>query len=205
MKNMLQEFKDFVNRGNLVELAIAFVLATAFAPVVLSIVDNIFMPIIAAIIGEPDFSSLGFDIGDARINYGTPLTLIINFLVIAFVCFLVVKAYNASKKSADEEDDGPSEVELLTEIRDALRNRYFGPQGELFREQQTRLRPAQERLLAAIEVVATDGLHGDGSATDIEPCELGVAARHNRRLDSARITQGIYHPFLSDLLVDAVA
>ena len=123
MKNLVQEFKEFVNRGNLVELAIAFVLATAFAPVVLSIVDNIFMPIIAAIIGQPDFSSLGIDIGDARINYGTPLTLIINFLVIAFVCFLVVKAYNASKSSADEEDSGPSEVELLTEIRDALRNR----------------------------------------------------------------------------------
>ncbi len=123
MKNLMHEFKEFVNRGNLVELAIAFVLATAFAPVVLSIVDNIVMPIIAAIIGQPDFSSLGIDIGDARINYGTPLTLIINFLVIAFVCFLVVKAYNASKESADEDEDGPSEVELLTEIRDALRNR----------------------------------------------------------------------------------
>jgi large conductance mechanosensitive channel len=98
------------------------VLATAFAPVVLSIVDNIFMPIIAAIVGQPDFSSLGFDIGDARINYGTPLTLIVNFLIIAFVCFLVVKAYNRMKK-ADDADTGPSEVELLTEIRDALRSR----------------------------------------------------------------------------------
>ncbi len=95
MKDMLKEFKDFVNRGNLVELAIAFVLATAFAPVVLSIVEFIFMPIIAAIVGQPDFGTLGFDIGDARINYGTPLTLIINFVIIAFVCFLVVKAYNA--------------------------------------------------------------------------------------------------------------
>jgi len=123
VKNMLQEFKEFVNRGNLVELAIAFVLATAFAPVVLSIVDNIVMPIIAAIIGQPDFNDLGIDIGDARINYGIPLTLIINFLVIAFVCFLLVKAYNASKKSADDEDSGPSEAELLTEIRDSLRNR----------------------------------------------------------------------------------
>ena len=71
MKSLLNEFKDFVNRGNLVELAIAVVLATAFAPVVLSIVDNIFMPIIAAIIGQPDFSSLSIDIGDATINYGT--------------------------------------------------------------------------------------------------------------------------------------
>jgi large conductance mechanosensitive channel len=121
MKNLIQEFKDFVNRGNLVELAIAFVLAAAFAPVVLSIVDNIFMPIIAAIVGQPDFSTLGFDIGDARINYGTPLTLIVNFLVIALVCFLVVKAYNKMKKP--EEAAGPSEVELLTEIRDALRSR----------------------------------------------------------------------------------
>lgn len=122
MKDLIKEFKEFVSRGNLVELAIAFVLATAFAPVVLSIVDNIFMPIIAAIVGEPDFSSLGFDIGDARINYGTPLTLIVNFVVIAFVCFLVVKAYNKMKKSSDA-DSGPSEAELLTEIRDALRDR----------------------------------------------------------------------------------
>ena len=122
MKNLITEFKDFVNRGNLVELAIAFVLATAFAPVVLSIVANIFMPIIAAIFGQPDFSQLGFDIGDARINYGTPLTLIINFLLIALVCFLIVKAYNKMKKPA-EADSGPSEIELLTEIRDALRSR----------------------------------------------------------------------------------
>jgi large conductance mechanosensitive channel len=122
MKGMLKEFKDFVNRGNLVELAIAFVLATAFAPVVLSIVDDILMPIIAAIIGQPDFSTLSIDIGEAEINYGTPLTLIVNFLVIAFVCFLIVKAYNRMKKT-DEVDTGPSEVELLTEIRDALRSR----------------------------------------------------------------------------------
>jgi large conductance mechanosensitive channel len=122
MKGMLKEFKDFVNRGNLVELAIAFVLATAFAPVVLSIVDDILMPIIAAIIGQPDFSTLSIDIGEAEINYGTPLTLIVNFLIIAFVCFLIVKAYNGMKKT-DEVDTGPSEVELLTEIRDALRSR----------------------------------------------------------------------------------
>ncbi len=122
MKDLLKEFKDFVNRGNLVELAVAFVLASAFAPVVLSIVEFIFMPIIAAIIGQPDFNSLSIDIGEATINYGTPLTLIINFLVIAFVCFLVVKAYNTMRQP-DEADSGPSEVELLTEIRDSLRSR----------------------------------------------------------------------------------
>lgn len=123
VKSLLNEFKDFVNRGNLLELAIAVVLATAFAPVVTSIVDNIFMPIIAAIFGQPDFSTLGFDIGDARINYGIPLTFIVSFLIIAFVCFLVVKAYNAMQKQEEAADSGPTEIELLTEIRDALRSR----------------------------------------------------------------------------------
>lgn len=123
MKSLLNEFKDFVNRGNLLELAIAVVLATAFAPVVTSIVDNILMPIIAAIFGQPDFSDLGIDIGDARINYGIPLTLIISFLIIAFVCFLVVKAYNKMQKQQEAADSGPTEIELLTEIRDALRSR----------------------------------------------------------------------------------
>ena len=124
MKSLLNEFKDFVNRGNLLELAIAVVLATAFAPVVTSIVDNIFMPIIAAIFGQPDFADLGFDIGDARINYGIPLTFIVSFLIIAFVCFLVVKAYNKMQKQEEEEaESGPTEIELLTEIRDALRSR----------------------------------------------------------------------------------
>jgi large conductance mechanosensitive channel len=80
------------------------------------------MPIIAAIVGRPDFSELGFDIGDARINDGIPITLIVNFVIIAFVCFLAVKAYNTMKKPADAVNS-PSEVELLTEIRDALRSR----------------------------------------------------------------------------------
>jgi large conductance mechanosensitive channel len=123
VKSLLNEFKDFVNRGNLLELAIAVVLATAFAPVVTSIVDNIFMPIIAAIFGQPDFSALGIDIGDARINYGIPLTFIVSFLIIAFVCFLVVKAYNSMQKQEEAADTGPTEIELLTEIRDALRSR----------------------------------------------------------------------------------
>lgn len=124
MKNMVNEFKEFINRGNLVELAIAFILAAAFAPVVLAIVDGIFMPIIAAIVGQPDFNSLGFDLGDARVNYGMALTAIVNFLIIAFVCFLVVKAYNKAKGPVVEEEEvALTEIELLTEIRDSLRAR----------------------------------------------------------------------------------
>lgn len=122
MKNMLKEFRDFVNRGNLVELAVAFVLAAAFGLVVKSVVDGIVMPIIAAIFGQPDFNDIGFFLGDTRVQVGLAITAIVNFVIIAVFCFFVVKAYNALKPPVEEES-GPSEVELLIEIRDALRSR----------------------------------------------------------------------------------
>ena len=123
MKSWIKEFKDFVNRGNLVELAVAFVLAAAFGVVVLAIVDGVIMPIIAAIFGQPNFDAITIDLGDGVILIGTAITAIVNFLIIAFVCFLIVKAYNTMKGSAEEEDDAPTEVELLMEIRDELRSR----------------------------------------------------------------------------------
>ncbi len=122
MKTWMKEFKEFINRGNLVELAIAFVLAAAFGAVVLAIVDGVIMPIIAAIFGQPNFDSITIDLGDGVILIGTAITAIVNFLVIAFVCFLVIKAYNAMKGPV-EDDAGPSEVDLLREIRDELRAR----------------------------------------------------------------------------------
>jgi len=122
MKSWIQEFKDFVNRGNLVELAVAFVLAAAFGLVVKAIVEGVIMPIIAAIFGQPNFDGITIDIGDSQILIGVAITAIVNFLIIALVCFAVVKAYNAMKGPVDE-DDGPSEVDLLMEIRDELRSR----------------------------------------------------------------------------------
>lgn len=122
MKTWMKEFKEFINRGNLIELAIAFVLAAAFGAVVLAIVDGVIMPIIAAIFGQPNFDSITIDLGDGVILIGTAITAIVNFLVIAFVCFLVIKAYNAMKGPV-EDDAGPSEVDLLREIRDELRAR----------------------------------------------------------------------------------
>ena len=119
---MIQEFKDFINRGNVLDLAVAFVLGVAFVPVITTFVDGILMQIVAAIVGEPDFSSLDFDLGDANIQYGQWLTAVINFVLIAFAIFLVVKAYN-SMKGPEDEDAGPSEVDLLTEIRDSLASR----------------------------------------------------------------------------------
>ena len=121
MKDLLKEFRDFVNRGNLVELAVAFVLAVAFGALVKSIVDGILMPIVAAIFGQPNFDGIGFDLGDTRVYVGVAITALVNFLIIAVFCFFVVRTYN--KLKPPPADAGPTEVELLTEIRDALRNR----------------------------------------------------------------------------------
>lgn len=122
MKDFVTEFKDFVNRGNLVELAVAFTLTLFFVPVVNSIVNGVIMQLIAGIFGQPNFDSITIDIGDAELFIGSVITAVVTFLIVAFVCFLIVKAYNAMKAPADE-DDGPTEIELLTEIRDSLRSR----------------------------------------------------------------------------------
>lgn len=120
MKDMVKEFKEFINRGNLIELSIAFVLAGAFGIVIKAIVNGVLMPIIAAIFGKPNFESITLTIGDGVILIGTAITAIVNFVIIAFVCFLIVKAYNAMKGPVE---DGPSEIDLLVEIRDELRAR----------------------------------------------------------------------------------
>lgn len=116
---MIQEFKDFVNKGGVFEAAVGLILALAFAPVVQGLVDLIIMPIVAAIFGEPNFNDIVIDIGDAEIRIGEWITIVIGFLLIALVIFFLVKLYNKGK-AAEEEDAGPSEIDLLTEIRDGL-------------------------------------------------------------------------------------
>jgi large conductance mechanosensitive channel len=120
---VIQEFKDFINRGNVLDLAVAVVLGAAFGAVVTSFVDDILMQVIAAIGGEPDFSALSVDIGEGELRYGAFLTAIVSFLLIAVGVFIVVKAVNALKLEKDEEPAGPSEAQLLTEIRDLLQQR----------------------------------------------------------------------------------
>lgn len=88
---MIQEFKDFINKGSIVDLAVAVVLATAFAPIIGAVVDGVLMQIIAAIFGEPDFSRLSFDIGDAAIAYGLVITTVVNFIFVALAVFFVLK------------------------------------------------------------------------------------------------------------------
>ncbi len=117
---MLEEFKDFINKGGVFEAAVGLIMALAFVPVVNGLVEFILMPIIAAVFGQPDFANIGFNLGDSRVFVGAWINTIVTFVIIGFVMFLVVKAYNTMTKPVAEEA-GPSEVDLLTEIRDSLR------------------------------------------------------------------------------------
>jgi large conductance mechanosensitive channel len=104
---MLKEFKDFALKGNLLELAVAFVLGVAFAAVVTSFVDDVIMQLIAAIVGKPDFSDLTFSIGEGVIRYGSFLTALVTFLIIAWVLFLIVKAVQTAMPAKATQRDCP--------------------------------------------------------------------------------------------------
>jgi large conductance mechanosensitive channel len=121
---MLQEFRDFLFRGNIVELAVAFVMGVAFGAVVNSLVNNLVMPVIAMIIGKPDFSDLTFTINDAVIRYGAFITDVISFLAIAAAVFFffVVKPMNmlAARRAAPVEEGLPDEERRHQELLAAL-------------------------------------------------------------------------------------
>ena len=128
MRVALREFRDFATRGNVVDLAIAIVLGVAFGAVITSFVENLLTPLIAAIFGEPDFSSLSFTINESRFAYGAVINALLAFtFVAAAIFFLVVRPLNAlaaRRKQGEEPPGEPTdEVRLLTEIRDALRPR----------------------------------------------------------------------------------
>ncbi len=127
MSGFVKEFKEFVNRGNVVDLAVAVVIGAAFGVVVDAFTTGILMQIVAAIVGEPNFSALTVTVNDAEIFYGDFLTALVRFVLVAFAVFLVVKALNEmqhrrarGESPADEEPPPPTDVELLTEIRDLL-------------------------------------------------------------------------------------
>ena len=123
---MIQEFKTFVSRGNLVEVAVGLVMALAFKSVVDALVNGLIMPLVAAVFGEPNFDALTFTIGDAVFLYGTFITQLVTFLLIALALFLfVVKPYNTFQNRFEEDDvedpaPPPEDIKLLREIRDAL-------------------------------------------------------------------------------------
>ena len=106
----ISEFKEFIMRGNVLDLAVGVIIGGAFQAIVSSLVDDIIMPVIGIILGKVDFSALSAQIGEATINYGKFITAIINFLIMAFVIFCIVKALNKlSEKTAKKVEEAPAE------------------------------------------------------------------------------------------------
>ena len=130
---MIKEFRDFVFRGNIIELAVAVVIAAAFGTVVTSLVNDIITPLVG-IVGLPDFSTWSITLGSgdppAEIRYGAFIQAVLSFLVVAaIIFFVVIKPMNAIRDralrrgEAEAAPAGPSELDLLTDIRDELRRR----------------------------------------------------------------------------------
>ena len=140
---MLREFRDFIAKGNVLDLAVAVIIGAAFATITTSLTNDVIMPVVGAIFGGLDFANhfvlLGpipdtfkgdptsyaalKEAGVAVLGWGQFVTVLINFLILAFIVFLIVRQANKLRKPAEEAAAGPSEVELLTEIRDELRKR----------------------------------------------------------------------------------
>jgi large conductance mechanosensitive channel len=140
---MLTEFRDFIARGNVLDLAVAVIIGAAFATITASLTDDIIMPVVGAIFGGLDFANyftvLGpipasfkgdpasyaalKEAGVAVLGWGQFITVVINFLILAFVVFLIVRQANKMKKAAADAPAGPTEIELLAEIRDELKRR----------------------------------------------------------------------------------
>lgn len=125
---MLKEFKSFIAKGNVMDMAVGIIIGAAFTAIVTSLVDDLVNPFLGLIIGGIDFSGLSFGLGDAQFMYGNFINAVIKFLVIAWVVFLLVRAVNSMKDAAMGKDEpapeapkGPNEVDLLVEIRDALK------------------------------------------------------------------------------------
>ena len=128
VKKLVDEFKAFALGGNLIEIAVGLVLALAFAAVVGALVDFLIMPIVGIIFGEPSFDNLTLTINDSVILYGSFITAVVKFLMIALALFLfVVKPYNMwkARTAAGEEEapPPPEDIALLREIRDSLKTR----------------------------------------------------------------------------------
>lgn len=125
---MWSEFKAFISRGNVIDLAVAVVLGAAFTAIVTSLVDDIIMPVIGVLLGGVDFSSLAIQVGDATIAYGNFIQAVINFLLIALVLFFIIRAINHAQRITGVKKDAPAaapeptvEERLLMEIRDLLK------------------------------------------------------------------------------------
>lgn len=124
MKKIFNEFKEFISKGNVIDMAVGVVIGSAFSKIVSSLVNDVIMPLVGIIIGGLDFSSLTITIKDSSINYGLFIQNIVDFLIISACIFTVVKIMNKFKKKKEEEPtptETPEDIKLLTEIRDLLK------------------------------------------------------------------------------------
>jgi large conductance mechanosensitive channel len=125
VSNLWSDFKKFVMQGDLVAVAVAFIIGLAFKTVVDSLVNDVVMPIIGAVFGKPSFDDLTLKIGDGVVFYGRFINALINFAIIAATLFVIVRVYEAMKarRSPAEKAEDPTELDVLTEIRDLLASR----------------------------------------------------------------------------------
>jgi len=120
--SLVSEFKEFALKGSLMDMAVGIIIGAAIGKLVGALVDSVLMPLIGLAMGGVDFSSLAMTVGDASIGYGAFIQALIDFLIIAFVIFMLLKMINNMKRKAEDEPEAPSDdVVLLTEIRDLLK------------------------------------------------------------------------------------
>jgi len=130
MKKFMTEFKEFISRGNVMDMAVGIIIGGAFTAIVTALVDSVLMPVIGALTGGHSVEQMSWKIGDASIGYGAFIQAVINFLLVAWVLFLIIKALNKAKaaltkpaEEAAEEEAVPEDIALLTEIRDLLKEK----------------------------------------------------------------------------------
>jgi large conductance mechanosensitive channel len=119
MKKMWAEFKDFLNQGDFVTIAVGLIIALQVKAVVDALISGIINPILAAIFQKPNFDDFGFDLGKSRVSIGLVINALISFVVILFIVFLIVKAYNAFKRRSEGEEP-ETELSVLRDIRAEL-------------------------------------------------------------------------------------
>lgn len=132
MKGFIEEFKAFAMKGNVLDLAVAVVIGAAFGKIVSSLVDTVIMPLVGLLLGGINLTGLTMTAGDAVVSYGMFLQSIVDFVIVAFVIFMVVKAINHAQKLGVSDTPAPAatpaepseEVKLLREIRDSLRHSH---------------------------------------------------------------------------------
>lgn len=126
-ENTVKEFKQFISKGNVIDLAVGVIIGSAFGKIVTSIVNDVLMPLIGIVIGGLDFSNLSFKVGDATIKYGAFIQNVIDFLIVAICIFIFIKIISKfTKKEEPKKEDKPKKEEqiiLLEEIRDLLKKK----------------------------------------------------------------------------------